>query len=282
MNNKPGIVIVGLGRAGVARLRDLQACNGCQLIGTLSRREMGSMTFEDALSSKAVDAIILTTENETHYELARAALQANKHVLAEFPLCLTHAQGTELFELARQHHRVLQVELIGLLTQNHAWLKNQCKTQAIAAINLEAGGDLQGWVEQAYRQGSVGHLCVGRLHVLFDLDHTARLQTIDYSETQGGFDLKVDFISQKISKLNLHYQRRKDLTRFQQVCLTTVKGDKLISPLKKETKGLFLQDFQYFLNRLHGQGMPYVSDQAVLQVLQWADAIDAAVKRFRD
>jgi predicted dehydrogenase len=57
----------------------------------------------------AVDAVVIATPTATHFELARAALRAGKHVLVEKPLATSAAEAVELCNLARTCGRVLMV-----------------------------------------------------------------------------------------------------------------------------------------------------------------------------
>lgn len=64
--------------------------------------------FDDLLDSD-VDAIVIATPVHTHYPLARAALQAGKHVFVEKPLAVTERDVTDLVELGRKQRRLLMV-----------------------------------------------------------------------------------------------------------------------------------------------------------------------------
>jgi predicted dehydrogenase len=57
-----------------------------------------------------VDAVVIATPIFTHHALARAALEAGKHVLVEKPLAPSVAQAEELAELAARTGRVLMVD----------------------------------------------------------------------------------------------------------------------------------------------------------------------------
>lgn len=59
-----------------------------------------SASVEEVLGDPAIDIIAIATPNATHYDLARAALEANKHVLVDKPACPTSGQLRELRELA--------------------------------------------------------------------------------------------------------------------------------------------------------------------------------------
>lgn len=53
------------------------------------------------------DIVIIATEPHSHYELVKAALLANKHVICEKPLVFNTEECEELFKLANQQKRLL-------------------------------------------------------------------------------------------------------------------------------------------------------------------------------
>ncbi len=57
-------------------------------------------TSIDVLADDDIDAVVLATPVVTHYDLARRALQAGKHVLVEKPLGETSADCVDLIDLA--------------------------------------------------------------------------------------------------------------------------------------------------------------------------------------
>ena len=56
-----------------------------------------------------IDAVVIATPIQTHFELAREALLAGKHVLVEKPLATTVAEANELVRLAAAEGRTLMV-----------------------------------------------------------------------------------------------------------------------------------------------------------------------------
>lgn len=56
-----------------------------------------------------IDLIIIPTPNDTHFPLAKAALEAGKHVVVDKPFTVTLSQARELDALARSLGRVLSV-----------------------------------------------------------------------------------------------------------------------------------------------------------------------------
>jgi predicted dehydrogenase len=62
-------------------------------------------SFEELLGDPAVELVIVNTPNYTHYDYAKQALLAGKHVIVEKPFTVTEADGLELIGLARKQGR---------------------------------------------------------------------------------------------------------------------------------------------------------------------------------
>jgi predicted dehydrogenase len=56
-----------------------------------------------------VDAVSVVTPTPTHFEIAKAFLDAGTHVLVEKPMTVTVEEGERLIEAARSNRRILQV-----------------------------------------------------------------------------------------------------------------------------------------------------------------------------
>lgn len=59
-------------------------------------------SYEALLDDDRVDVVHLTTPNALHYEQAKLALAAGKHVVCEKPLAVSSSQSAELVELAQR------------------------------------------------------------------------------------------------------------------------------------------------------------------------------------
>lgn len=59
-------------------------------------------SHNELLTDPAIDLIIVSSPNDTHFEYAKAALEAGKHVLIEKPFANTSEQARELLDLAKQ------------------------------------------------------------------------------------------------------------------------------------------------------------------------------------
>ncbi len=71
--------------------------------------------FEDLLSDESIDLIIVNTPNTTHYNFAKKAFLAGKHVVVEKPFTTDIHEAEELLELSKTKNKVLAVY------QNRRW-----------------------------------------------------------------------------------------------------------------------------------------------------------------
>jgi predicted dehydrogenase len=81
-----------------------------QRLDALSRRHPGARAttdFEQILADPSVDAVVVATPVPTHYTLARAALEAGKHVFVEKPPAMRADEMSDLLRLAEERGRVL-------------------------------------------------------------------------------------------------------------------------------------------------------------------------------
>ncbi|MGG3944235.1 Gfo/Idh/MocA family oxidoreductase, partial [Peribacillus psychrosaccharolyticus] len=62
-----------------------------------------------------IELIVISTPTPTHYEFAKQAILAGKHVIVEKPFVVSAEEGVELIELAKEYNVVLSVY------QNRRW-----------------------------------------------------------------------------------------------------------------------------------------------------------------
>ena len=65
--------------------------------------------YKEALSSNDVNTVHICTPNETHHQIGKEALSANKHVLLEKPMALHAKNAWELVGIAESKGLILQV-----------------------------------------------------------------------------------------------------------------------------------------------------------------------------
>jgi scyllo-inositol 2-dehydrogenase (NADP+) len=65
--------------------------------------------YEQVIQDPSIDLIIITTPNDTHFPLAKAALEAGKHVVVDKPFTIHTKEAQELIQLAKLQKRILTV-----------------------------------------------------------------------------------------------------------------------------------------------------------------------------
>lgn len=94
-------------------------------------------SYEEFLSK--VDAVYIASPNETHYEYAKKALEAGKHVLSEKPLAFTKAESQELYGIAQKNNVVLMEAIKAAYCPGFQQLINAAKSGKIGdIIDVEA------------------------------------------------------------------------------------------------------------------------------------------------
>lgn len=64
---------------------------------------------DDAFSNDAIELVVIATPNDTHFDLAKRALNAGKHVVVDKPFTTTVSEAKELIKLAETKKRILSV-----------------------------------------------------------------------------------------------------------------------------------------------------------------------------
>ena len=117
------IGVIGCGYWGPNLLRNFAENEGAQLrwicdldekrLGAMGRRYPAARTTNDyrtLIADADLDGVAVVTPVATHYQIAKEALAAGKHVLMEKPLTATVREAEELIELAERNRRVLMVD----------------------------------------------------------------------------------------------------------------------------------------------------------------------------
>ena len=132
MKNKPNtsdpnIAVIGSGYWGRNLVRNYHQLGALRLV--CDRNDAVLLRFQeqypdldiccaytDVLYNEDIAGVVIATPVETHYNLAREALMAGKHVYVEKPLVFKESEADELISLAREKNRVL---MVGHLMQYH-------------------------------------------------------------------------------------------------------------------------------------------------------------------
>ncbi len=126
MKDKIRVGLASYGMSGkVFHAPFMEANPGYILKTVLERTQKGSKekypavnivkSYEELLSDKKIDLVVVNTPDHTHYELAKTALNSGKHVIVEKPFVVKSSDGEELIKIAEEKNLVLSV------FQNRRW-----------------------------------------------------------------------------------------------------------------------------------------------------------------
>lgn len=103
--------------------------------------------WEDIMADPDVDAVVVATPASTHYEIAKVALAADKHVLVEKPLAMCAREAEELVALAEAKAKTLMV--------GHTFLYNSAVRYLKQLLDRGELGDLYYIYSQRLNLGQV-------------------------------------------------------------------------------------------------------------------------------
>ena len=90
------------------------------------------------LNDPKADAVVIATPVETHFELAKGALEAGKHVLVEKPLCRSVSQGEVLIALAEAQGKHLCVGHVFLFNNAVRGVRNLIRSGELGRVRYIA------------------------------------------------------------------------------------------------------------------------------------------------
>ena len=127
--------IVGTGFAAKVRAQSLATESRTQLVAVAGRNPERTAEFAQSFDVLAVadwqtlvqmpdiDLVIVATINAHHSAIVRAAIEAGKHTIVEYPLALDLRSATEIVQLAAAKKVLLHVEHIELLGGLHQTMR---------------------------------------------------------------------------------------------------------------------------------------------------------------
>ena len=109
-----GVAVIGAGFIGPVHVEALKRI-GANILGILGISDEESrqaaealglprayLSLDEVLQDPLVQAVHIATPNRLHYQMARTALEAGKHVMCEKPLAMDPRESAELVALAQQ------------------------------------------------------------------------------------------------------------------------------------------------------------------------------------
>jgi predicted dehydrogenase len=138
---------------GIRRLGNVEVGGVAARTGEQARRFADELSIERAtgdyrefLADPEIDAVHICTPNSLHFPMAKAALEAGKHVLCEKPLATSVAEGREMIRLAKKKN------LANCTFHNLRYypqvqnMRRICDAGELGAIQAVQGTYLQDWL----------------------------------------------------------------------------------------------------------------------------------------
>lgn len=121
--NKHSIAIVGLGYWGPNLLRNLVAIDEADVRWACDLKEENlakvranyptvqtTSSLDDVLGDNELELVMVATPTATHFDIAKKALEAGKHVFLEKPMTSSSLEAAELIALATEKKKLLFVD----------------------------------------------------------------------------------------------------------------------------------------------------------------------------
>ena len=146
MTHSTRILLLGLGRWGVNHLRVLHSLPVELFVSEVrpkqleAARKLGiaesrlSTRFEDFAAK--VDAAVIVTPAQTHFDLCRGFLDDGKDVFVEKPMTLVSSEAKQLAELGAKKQRVLQVGHVFRYDTASEWLRSAIQAGQFGRVNI--------------------------------------------------------------------------------------------------------------------------------------------------
>jgi hypothetical protein len=105
-------VVGGLGNIGLKHVNKLKSRDDTVNPESLYSGDFIEISIYDEQSHIArlplnvYDALIIATPSNTHYEIAKTAIENQQHILLEKPICLTYKEAQTLYRLSREYNVV--------------------------------------------------------------------------------------------------------------------------------------------------------------------------------
>jgi predicted dehydrogenase len=258
--------------------------------------------FDDLLGDTSVEAVVIATPVPTHYDLARRALDAGKHVFVEKPAAMRGVEMEELTELAEQRERVLMPGHLLLYHPGVQKLKEIVDSGELGDV-LYVYGNRQNLGTFRTNENALWSLGVHDLSVLLHLidEEPVEVRAHGNAFLQGGVEDVVfcylRFPSGKMAHMHLswldpHKIRRitvvgndrmavfDDMERERKITVydnwRTRTGD-IYSPQVDATEPLSLE-CRHFLRLIAGEGDPLEAARAAIPVVRALEQLQASLE----
>jgi len=174
--------VIGSGFMGSTHIEALKRIGGVEVTAIVSKEKDQAQilaerysipqvfeNWEDVFKENDIEVIHNCTPNIFHYEINKAAIKNNKHIISEKPLTISAQQSSELLELLRKHNVVNAVNFnyrfYPLIRHLHSVFEKE-----IGNVFLVHGHYLQDWL-------------------FYDTDYNWRLETSISGESRAIADI---------------------------------------------------------------------------------------------
>lgn len=123
--------LIGRGKFGKNYERLLQEIPGISLQAIVTA---SSGNLEPVLENPEIDCVIIATPPKTHFTLAKAALEAGKHVFLEKPMVINLKEAEELKEIVKKSDRIFMVGFQYLFNDYIRYLKKEIENGSFGEI----------------------------------------------------------------------------------------------------------------------------------------------------
>ncbi len=151
-------VVIGSGFMGAAHIEALNRIGGIDVTAVVSKEKEQAENlanrysipsvfedWQDVFNDKNVDVIHNCTPNLYHFDINKAAIENDKHIISEKPLTINTKQSSELLELLKKHNVVNAINFnyrfYPLIRHLHSVFKEE-----IGNVYLAHGHYLQDWL----------------------------------------------------------------------------------------------------------------------------------------
>ncbi len=229
--NKIKVAVAGLGFIGPAHIEALRRLPNVEVVAVgdvnedYARNKAEQLgvaasygDFSELLKHEGLSCIHICTPNFLHYEMAKKALEAGKHVVLEKPLATTSKEGEELVALAREKGVVNAVHFNLRYYPLVRHMRAMREHGELGDIYSVVGTYLQDWL-------------------FYDTDYNWRLEPAQSGESRAIADIGshlldlVEYISgQRIAEVladfsTVHQQRKKPLKEVETYSGMTLKPE---------------------------------------------------------
>jgi 2-hydroxy-4-carboxymuconate semialdehyde hemiacetal dehydrogenase len=143
--------ISGNGAMANAHAKALKAIPGAEITVVQTRTAEGAQKFaetygvataltnyEEAVSRKDVDAVIITGPTQVHADQAEVAMRAGKHVLIEIPMCDSVADAERIVRVQKETGVTAMAGHVRRFNPSHQLMNNKLRKEGVVLQQMQA------------------------------------------------------------------------------------------------------------------------------------------------